>query len=146
MDCLISYCDPSALNTETGAPNLGAVYDFARWKYVGLSRPEPHWLDADGKRINKQAVRALLGTVAKEAVAELRPGWRYVRGTRKHLYMIGGARSVEACLAILAAVPRAPSSRPFAYAVQRSPWKTEELRRALGDDVFDLIYEPPGSR
>jgi hypothetical protein len=124
--CVLAYTDPGVSNSITGKAHSGIVYRASNFSDCGLApAAEPHWLDENGKRINRQAVVRLLGTGSKAAVTTARPGWRYVAGTRKRLFLYPMARSVADVLSALSAVPRSARTRPFGLAVEPPyrPWE-----------------------
>jgi hypothetical protein len=47
-DCLVTYADVWRGHT-------GAIYRAVGWEYVGLTRPEDVWVDADGRMIARKA-------------------------------------------------------------------------------------------
>jgi hypothetical protein len=70
-----------------------------------------------GNRINRQRVFRLFGTAAEAAVAGFRPGWRYVPGVRKRLFMYPLAMMVSEAIGRLAALPRSARTRPFPWSI-----------------------------
>jgi hypothetical protein len=119
--CVIAYSDPGASNSITGAAHNGGVYVASNFAFVGTApASEAHWIDAEtGRRINRQSVYRMLGTAAKAAVAAAQPGWRYIGGSPKLLFVYPMALTVSEVLARLEALPRAARSRPFRLAIQR---------------------------
>jgi hypothetical protein len=125
--CVISYTDVDASNTITGRPHSGGVYRAANFVDCGNApASEPHWIDVEtNRRINRQSVYRLLGTAAKAAVAEARPGWSYVAGSPKRLFIYPMALTVPDALERLATLPRSARTRPFPFAVvpPYRPWE-----------------------
>jgi len=111
--CVIAYSDPGAVNDVTGLAHSGGIYRAANFVHVGYGRAEPHWLDRDGRRLNRQMVTRLLGTGSRDRVAALRPGWRYVAGTRKMRFVYPMALSVDEVISALSAQPRSARTRPL---------------------------------
>lgn len=112
--CVIAYTDVDTVNSETGAAHSGGIYRAANFVHVGEAPAgEAHWLAEDGKRINRQKAYRMLGTKAKAAVALARPGWRYVAGSPKRLFIFPVALTVPDVLARLEALPRSARTRPF---------------------------------
>jgi hypothetical protein len=86
-------------------------------------------------RINRQSVVRLLGTGSKANVAAARPGWRYVHGSPKWLFVYPMALSVADVIERLSSLPRSARTRPFRLAVQNRPAAgalTMGRRNALG--------------
>lgn len=46
--CLLTYAD-----TRLG--HTGAIYRAAGWEYLGLTRPEPAWVDGDGQLVSRKS-------------------------------------------------------------------------------------------
>jgi hypothetical protein len=124
VDCCFALSDTETRNSVTRRFHLGGVYNAANFAFIGETRPEPHWIDADGSRINRQSVYRLLGTTARDKVAAARPSLQYVAGEPKRLFCFPLALSVAAVLDRLNGIPRAAGSRPFALAARPhlEPW------------------------
>ena len=126
---VIAYSDTDARSTlirprsGLGLRHAGGVYRAIHgFEYVGEQpEGEPHWIDGDGRRINRQKVYRMLGTAARARVAAAQPGWRYVPGSPKLAFMYPMALTVAEALERLAAVPRAETSRPFDWVIQAPP-------------------------
>lgn len=46
-DCLVTYAD-------TWRGHTGAIYRADNWEYVGLTKPSPVWLDAEGRMVARK--------------------------------------------------------------------------------------------
>jgi hypothetical protein len=72
--CLLTYAD-----TRLG--HTGAIYRAAGWEYLGLTKPEPAWVDGAGRQVSrKRGPRTLTVT----EMAEL--GYTRVGSFAKHKY------------------------------------------------------------
>lgn len=48
---LVTYADESQGHT-------GGIYRATNWRYMGRTKPEPRWLDADGKQVSRKATKS----------------------------------------------------------------------------------------
>ncbi len=70
---LVTYAD-----TEQG--HTGHIYRAAGWTYVGLSKPSPVWVDAEGKRVARKS------TVSRSNAQMLDLGYTFLGNFPKHKF------------------------------------------------------------
>lgn len=50
--CALTYADESQGHT-------GTIYRATNWRYLGRTKPEPRWLDANGKQVSKLSTKTM---------------------------------------------------------------------------------------
>lgn len=50
-DCLVTYAD-------TGEGHTGAIYRATNWQYLGLTKPEYRWVDAEGRMVSRLSTKS----------------------------------------------------------------------------------------
>lgn len=72
-DCLVTYADESQGHT-------GIIYKATNWEYMGKTKPEPQWVDDDGKFVARLATHT-------RRVAEMKElGYRVLGSYSKHKF------------------------------------------------------------
>ncbi len=56
---LVTFADQSQGHT-------GAIYRATNWEYVGLTKPEPRWVDKDGKQVSRLSTKSRTGATMRE--------------------------------------------------------------------------------
>lgn len=74
--CLVSYADEAA-------GHLGTMYRAAGWEYLGLTNPEPRYLDANGRQVARKAGGHTRTRAEMEAL-----GYEMVGVSRKHKFRL----------------------------------------------------------
>lgn len=71
---VVTYADESQGHT-------GAIYKATNWRYLGRTKPEARWEDADGKQVSRKA------TKSRTKADMLRLGYRMVGKFCKHKFV-----------------------------------------------------------
>jgi hypothetical protein len=71
--CVLTYADESQGHD-------GTIYRATNWRYLGRTKPEPRWLDANGKQVSK------LATKTRKAADMRQLGHRMVGKFHKHKF------------------------------------------------------------
>jgi hypothetical protein len=100
-DCIFSYADPAAINPVTGRAHVGGIYTASNFAFVGTSHRTGHWLDEAGDRVSLPMCYRLFKTKSAGKIAALRPGWRFVAGERKNLFVFPMRLKLPAVLALI---------------------------------------------
>jgi hypothetical protein len=96
--CVFSYADPGAVNPVTGRAHVGGIYAASNFAFIGTSHRTGYWLDEAGTRFTLPQCYRRWGTKSVPRVAALMPGWRFVAGERKSLFVYPMRLSVAAVL------------------------------------------------
>ena len=72
---LVTFADESQGHT-------GTIYKATNWTYVGLTKPEPRWVDADGRQVSR------LSTKSRTAAQMDALGHRMVGSFAKHKFVM----------------------------------------------------------
>jgi hypothetical protein len=94
--CVFSYTDPS--NIYNGKPNHGAVYQAARFKYLGESRITDYW-EREGVRYSSPVMYRRHKTKSREKLQAL--GYTRINKPPKKLFCKGLDLSVKEVVALI---------------------------------------------
>lgn len=76
FECLVTYGD-------TWRGHGGAIYKATNWEYLGLTKPQPIWIDSNGRMIAKKA-----GPKTRTNQQMIDLGYIFVGSFPKHKYRI----------------------------------------------------------
>lgn len=82
---LLTYADESQGHT-------GAIYKATNWRYLDRTKPEPRWVDTNGKQVSK------LATKTRRAAMMRSLGYRMAGKYRKHKFAMITPIGVAQCL------------------------------------------------